>query len=259
MSLEGGSDEQYTGWRGSNAPAGAIARIEPTGKHQRMVNTAEPAWASLKINHARQLVNRDETAESWFPDGTRVLTTSTINDDALDDLSVAEEAELVEAFEPDAHVGGDVSVYPDYLPDRRAELIEESMKNALWLEGEIEADTLILPLIKGITQSERELCYLALKYFDHNYAAVYATRYFTAGEGCNIYDLIDGVSEIDRECSANIVLLGVLSPILQKMPDCVTAAAGFNGWHKRISLSDSEQRIRREWDEIEAGVSDWLD
>lgn len=240
----------------STVPAGAIARVEPTDSHQQFLNAAEPYWISLKLHHAAQLLNRGETADSWTPETSRVITTSTINDGRLSNLSVDEEISIVNEFNPDVHVGGDISVYPDFRPDTRIQLIHNCMKNALRIDT--ETDTTVLPVLKGFRPTERELCYRVFDYFDHNCGVFYGPQYFTGG-GWNFSELKEELQSIHEESDVNVVLYGMLSTHLNELPGNVHAAAGQNRWRERVSLEDPDSTaMRREWFEITATVDDCL-
>lgn len=243
-------------------PDGAVARIEASFAHMGFVWAAEPDWVSMKIApHVRRLVDNGLTAESCVPDGTNVITTSTIHDRELSSLTVSEEADLVEAFEPDVHVAGDVSAYLWMLPSKRAELIRESMRNAIWLDRECDSDATFVPILKGPTVQERELCYTAMEYFDHDYIAVYATRYFTGGGGANTYKLVEDLFEIHNESNLDIFLIGAMSPrVTEKTPDSVVAAGGLNTWKSEISFSEFDpERASSVWDGLSEEIRQAVD
>lgn len=243
-------------------PTGGVARVDSATDHRQFVREVRPSWVSIKLTHVRGIVENGETANTWFPADVGVITTSTINDDDLSTLSVEEERDLVNAFKPDVHVAGDVSAYPGMSDGVRADLIHNSMKNALWLADETRSETRCVPVIKGPTRDERELCYRALKHFDHSYAVLYASRYFTAGEGSNIYALVRDLKQIDRESNANIYALGVLDPqTIAKMPDCVVAAGGLYQWINRVDLGEPflSGDARREWTTLASSVQHALE
>jgi hypothetical protein len=164
-------------------PHGAVPQVEPSWFHEEFMSAAEPDWVLLKLQYADRLRQAGETAESWTPEGTQVVTTSTIADERLAELSVTEEAQVVNGFQPAAHIGGDVAVYREWEKSRRIRGIDHMMRNALWLKEVVSDQTVVLPVLKGQTQTERELVYRAVEEFDHNCVVQYATQYFTGGKG----------------------------------------------------------------------------
>jgi len=226
-------------------PRGPVARVEPQPSHEAFIQAAEPDWVCLRINHARQLVLNGETADSWTPAGTNVLTTTTIPDELLADLSWVEEYNIVKHLEPDAHIPTDVAVYPWLLHHKRAEYIEQCMEGVVWMHSELEdTQTTMIPLIKGYTQREREICYTVFDQLPHNFAVHYATKYFS-GQGNNRGKLFQNLEVMQEEGGIDeLGLIGLLGPnYLEKTPGLVTGAAGFNQWFKRISpteMADAE-------------------
>jgi len=72
-------------------PTGAIPFIENQWSHREFVQAVEPDYALTKITTARQLLKRDETADSYFGEGTQVITTTTVEDTKLNLLSWEDE------------------------------------------------------------------------------------------------------------------------------------------------------------------------
>jgi len=258
-------------WNGVNStevnqPFGAIGLVEPTiNSHEKFIRAAEPEWILVKLHHARQLYDKTGmTAGEWAPSNTSVLTTSTIQDVHLRHIQISDEKEIVDNFEPDMHIGGEVSAYRNEPRYRRIDLINRSMTNAIWLNGEVDADTTIVPIIKGITVQEHNLTYRALEYFDHNMAAFYGTQHFTK-KGNNIKQLLTELhhiqAEVDhQERDFSLILIGLLAQALQNVPPIVIASSGMNAWLNRINVSEyDDTRIRREWEEINADAIDWLE
>lgn len=239
-------------------PSGAIARVQVVEAHERFINAAEPAWISLKMHEIRKLLKRDETASSWAPEGSKVITTSTITDSELDGYPLKHEAQLINAFKPALHIGGDISVYSDFPRQRRAELIQEYVENALLLE-EATDETTIIPLIKGFTPEEREICYRGLEYFDHDYVAYYVSQSYSSSRKNRNREIIADLQHISSCTDANIIILGLLGPQLEKFPPNVVASAGFFRWYNRVNLDqDSDTVLGREWEEIQFDTTDRL-
>jgi hypothetical protein len=237
---------------------GAIARVSPIQPHENFIEAAEPAWVSVKLDRLKTLVNRGETEASWGPARTRVISTSTIHDDKLDGFPLSHEAKLIDAFEPSFHIGGDLSVYNRFPPHRRAELIKEYMKNAIWLTAHVTNGTTIVPIIKGFTPDERELCYRGLEYFDHDYVAYYLSQTHNSGKYKFQHEK-EVLQEIGAKTDSKIILLGSLNDSIAGFPDSVVAAAGFGRWYNKTDpKTSSEKDMQRAWEEIEATVADNL-
>lgn len=180
-------------------PHGAVPQVEPSWLHEEFIAAANPDWVLLKLQYADRLRRDGETAQTWTPDGTQVVTTSTIADERLAELSIEAEAEIVEEFKPEAHIGGDVAVYREWEQWRRIRGIDHMMRNTLWLRDTVGEQTTVLPVLKGQTRVERELVYRALEEFDHQCAVQYATQYFTGGKGPQVGTMLEQLDAVARE------------------------------------------------------------
>lgn len=248
-------------------PTGAIPRVQPYRAAHTFINAAEPETALINYTDARRLLKRNETARTWFPDATSVITTTTIRDEELNLVTWEKELERVLDFQPDYHIPTDYSTYEAQDRTERLTAVIECMNGHLWMEQQLrehDADTQLIPLVKGTTERERALCY---EVFDRapdgafaDYCAYYATQYFTSGNGIQIDALIEDVQSIADEQDRKILLIGLMSPnYLDRMPSQVVAAAGQNAWRKPIAPTTTEtNEIRRQWDEIKTEVTDAL-
>jgi hypothetical protein len=249
-------------------PTGAIPRVQPYRAANTFLDAAEPDATLINYTDARRLLKRDETARTWFPDATTVITTTTIRDEELNLVTWERELERVLAFQPDYHVPTDYSTYEtDDRHDRLAAVLE-CMNGHLWMERQLRAhnaETQLIPLVKGTTARERAICY---EVFDRasvegfeEYCAYYATQYFTSGNGIQIDALVKDVTAIADEQDRDILLIGLMSPTyLDRMPTNVVAAAGQNAWRKSIAPTTTEAaEIRRQWAEIASDVERSID
>ncbi len=244
-------------------PLGAIPRVEAQKSHREFVQAAEPDCVMMKITHARRLMRREESFDSYFYPGVDVITTTTINDTQLNLLPWDHEWEVIEEMEPTYHIPTDYSDYTSQPPDEREANIRKCMEGTVWMHRRIEEeglDTEIVPLIKGITEDERRICYEVCNRLDRECAALYATRYFTAGAGNNINSLVSDVETIDSESDVGVFLIGLLSPnYLQRLPESVVAAAGQKQWRENIKPRNStEEEIKETYDEIWAEINEAL-
>lgn len=242
----------------------AIPRVEAQRAHQEFVQAARPPTVMMKITHARRLYRQDETFDSFFYPGIEVITTTTINDTQLNLLPWEEEWNIVREMNPDYHIPTDYSDYASQPFEERQENIEKCLEGAVWMSQKIndndDVETKLLPLLKGVTPEERELCYQVFEGIGWDTAAFYATRYFTAGRGNNITALVDDLETIHSETDIDIFLIGLLSPqYLSRLPTNVTAAAGQKQWREEVTPSkQSDEEIANTfetvWEEIRTEI-----
>lgn len=249
-------------------PRGAVAAVEGDyNGHDVFVDAVQPDWVLLKLHHARAIYNAGAgsgrggtTADEWAPDETNVITTSTIQDDKLDGYSINRERRLIEAFEPAAHVAADVSVYDAFSASRRAELIQEYMSNVIWFDRELDADTLVIPQLKGFTNPERQICYEGFDYFSHDFVAYYIGQLFTSSSPNRFESVKEDIHHAHANADIELMMIGLLGPeFLSELPDSVVAGTGMHAWRSRLDLpADSATKCRRVWEEISADVEDAL-
>lgn len=246
-------------------PTGAVPRIQPYRAAHTFLDAVEPDAALINYTDARRLLKREETARTWFPDATTVITTTTIRDEELNLVTWERELERVLAFEPDFHIPTDYSTYEAQERSDRLAAVLECLNGHLWMQRQLrehDADTQLIPIVKGTTEQERAVCY---EVFDRagfdDYCAYYATQYFTSGNGIQIDALVEDVTAIADEQDREILLIGLMSPnYLDRMPASVVAAAGQNAWRKPMApTTTKDEELRRQWDEIVTGVTDVLD
>ncbi|WP_248911072.1 hypothetical protein [Halocatena marina] len=249
----------------THTPAGAIPRTQPYRSDKAFLSAVEPDYALINYTDARRLLKRGETADSWFPDRTQVITTTTVRDEELNLITWERELERVLEFEPDWHIPTDYSTYEDQNEEERITATLDCMEGLLWMQRQLRehgSETQIIPLVKGTTELERQACY---NVFDEagfdDLCAYYCTQYFTSGNGIQIDELVEDVRALAREQDRDIFLIGLLSAnYLGRMPAQVTAAAGQNAWRKPIAPTTTEdEEIKRQWDEIVEEVEAALD
>lgn len=264
-------------------PEGAIAQVEPGPAARAFVDAVEPATALIKIQYARRLLDSGETADSWFPESTDVITSTAIKDDRNNALPLEDngykrgEWDLVREFEPDYHIPADRSDYADLEDATRYEQVRECMTGTVAMANHVQdagLDTEIIPFVKGVTRRERWLSYRTIEQLGLDYAAYYANGYFNDGSGVRIDELVEDLETVDRESrelvdSADgplrLAVLHCLSPqVLERFPACVEAASGLwggqtRGWRPTIRpTADSEAEMRRIYGDVEARVIDAL-
>jgi hypothetical protein len=246
-------------------PRGTVPSVEPYHSYSAFLQAAQPDYALLKYTDMRKLVKRGETANSYFPDGTAVITTTTIRDTQLNLVSWERELERVLAFAPDYHIPADYSTYEDQAVTERTRNVLDCMKGLVWMQRQLrdhESDITLIPLVKGVTPEERAVCY---EVFDRagftDYCAFYGTQYFSGGAGIRITELVEDLRAVATEQDRNIFLIGLLSPnYLERVPNQVVAAAGQTAWRTHISPTKQDtDEIQDHWTEFTTAVSDALE
>ncbi|MFC4359258.1 hypothetical protein ACFO0N_15030 [Halobium salinum] len=190
----------------------------------------------LRINHVQTLLNKDHTAESFYGPDVTVITTTTVSDQVLADLTWEKERDLIQRFNPDYHVPCDYPVYKSDDGGRRRDHVENYLRGLLWLSPRLQRVELI-PLVKGETPDERLRCYKVFQSLGAGYVVFYGTQYFTSRKGFKPLrqDICQVVSE---QPDLNIMLFGLQSPrLLRKLPPQVVAAVG-RRWIGEIQLRD---------------------
>lgn len=232
-----------------NAPLGMIPRLEPQWSHKRIFDIVQPTQVMIKMPAARQLAKRGETASSYFHPDTDVITTTTTNDTQLYLTSRDHEWDILTDFQPDYHIPADHSVYDETEPEDRAQRLAKCIAGTKWVHEQITDNPgafaydppTLLPLIKGVTEEEREPFYQLSQNINAPMSIFYAVQYFTAGQ--RIYDLLDDLQAIDENAPEELPLglIGLLAPHrLEECPDRVVASAGQNAWFSDIAPRKDE-------------------
>lgn len=246
-------------------PVGLIPAVEAQWSHSEFVDAVVPETVVLKMTHARRLLKRGENADSYFPSGTDVITTTTITDEQLALIDWEKEIELVRDFGPEYHIPADESVYLIDDPQQRTENIIQCMHGTLWMADQLSDNEIeIIPQIKGLSPIERSICYETFADNDvgvtGEYVAYYGTQYYTGGRGARTDELVEDVQAIADEHDPAILLLGVLAPsALTQLPSNVVAASGQNAWRSRTTpRTQSPEEIREEYRDLTTDVKQAL-
>jgi len=220
-----------------DAPRGPVLLMEKQRAHKQFRRkNSNKLTVLIRITTVQTLLNQGETAESWFGENIQVITTTTVDDEILSELDWEKELQIIQEFQPDFHIPCDYPVYETQEPEIRRHYILKSLEGMIWMAGELYGSkTRIIPLIKGTTPEERNLCY---KVFDHigaEYCTFYRTQYFTAGIGFN--QLLDDLRTMVSEAPGlEIILIGLQSPPkLRQLPPQIVASAG-QRWIREVQL-----------------------
>jgi hypothetical protein len=233
-------------------PTGAIPSVEPYHSYRTFLQAVTPDYALLKYTDMQTLVNRGETAASYFPDETSVITTTTIRDTPLNLLSWERELKKVRDFSPDYHIPADYSTYENQDVDDRSRNTLHCMEGLLWMQRQLrehDSDIQLIPLVKGVRPEERSVCY---EIFDRagfdDYCAFYGTQYFSGGAGIRINELVTDLTAVATEQDRDLFLIGLLSPnYLKRVPEQVVAAAGQTAWRKPLSPTTQDASEMQQW------------
>lgn len=109
-------DRTPTGW--PQPPIrGLVPRVRDQSSSRRLLSVVRPTTALIDIVQVRRLLKRGETAATWFPDRTTVISTTTVADNVLSRISPLQEAAMIKAFGPDYHLPADFPVFADMAPE----------------------------------------------------------------------------------------------------------------------------------------------
>ena len=229
-------------------PMGIIPRIDCQKKHIRFLKRNKYIdWIMIDINIAERIQNKGKNA-SYFKKinpNIRVITTSTISDDQLLKYNVDQEIKIISEFSPEFHIPCDCPVYDDGKITTRFDIVKNYCTELEYFSEKIEPFGIeIIPLVKGVTKMERELCYKAYNKLGLNYVSYYAGQYFGGGSGNSSkilnFDIRDIVSESNKKNTAieNIMIIGSQAEsILYNFPPQVKSAAGLR-WRTKMNYID---------------------
>jgi hypothetical protein len=245
---------------------GAVARVEAQWSHKAFLDAATPRFAMTKVDEARKLIKRGETAASYFPDETAVITTSTIRDHKRDVLPWEDndyrrgELDIIEEFGPDYHIPADYSDYADDSAEKREENIQKCITGTLWMQRKLaDAETDIIPLMKGCRPVERQTCYNMVEDQGFDQVALYVANYYSTA-GNHIERIVEDLGTITDEMDWPLLLIGCLAPShLARLPQQVAAGAGQTTWREPVApRKQNATAIRNIYTGIESEVADAL-
>ena len=243
-----------------NAPRGPVLLMEKQRAHKQFRRKNENKLTVLiRITTVQTLLNQGETADSWFGDNIQVITTTTVDDEILSELNWEKELQMIQEFQPDFHIPCDYPVYETQEPEIRRHYILKSLEGMIWMAEELYGcKTRIIPLIKGTTPEERNLCYNVFDHIGAEYCTFYGTQYFTASIGFN--QLLDDIRTMVSEApSLEIMLIGLQSPrMLRQLPPQIVASAG-QRWIREVQLREVPwNESARLYESMELEVNDAL-
>ncbi|TVT92818.1 hypothetical protein [Haloferax volcanii] len=220
-----------------HAPRGTVLLAEPQKAHTEFLDEIPlETRVLIRVHHAERLVRKGETAETYYGENTTVITTTTVHDRILSDLSWQRELDVIREFEPDYHIPCDYPVYKHDQESQRREHVLSCLEGTLWIGQRLrDVKTEIIPLVKGETPGERSLCYRVYRDIGAEYVAVYGAQYFLSGKGFKpLQRLLQNIAS--EAPNLKLMIIGLQSPrLLEKAPPQVVAAAG-QRWIKETRL-----------------------
>lgn len=232
--------------------------MEAKSEHLDLVSKSDSIeTVMLDYPHARRLDQRGASLEEI--DAELVLS-STIADEKLEEWFPTRELAFAERVGADAIVPCDRPVYSRDARSRRIETIRSYVADLkdivpLFREAGIE----VVPLVKGESEYERQLCYDAFNELGLTRTSYYCVQYFSYGFRYNA--LLRRIHQIALELNPqNMMLIGFQSEnLIPDFPPCVTGVAG-QRWLRNINPREmSVNEAAREYDvwarDVEAALT----
>lgn len=265
---------------------GCIPRVERQESHQNFLWAVRPPFAMIGLKHAARVAAYND---SFFPPETDIILTSTIADDTLATYTFEDELRIIRELNPKWVIPFDFPVYGDMEYEQRIEhatQVANGVKDMDYILGEtpdeavreiseikdidpslIEPvqDTRVIPLIKGVDAEVREKTITAGETINAPIYAKYAAQYMTVGGNGNYPELVDDLTDIQRETNNHpILVIGLQSPTgqfsLEGVPENVVAASGMNQWLKYVEpRSRSPEHMREGYAELHNSTNDVLE
>lgn len=232
----------------SNFPSGYIDRVEANNRQIAFISQNSSIQSVMvNIDDAEKLLKKGIDS-SCFGGMKTVITTSTINDDALPYFYLEKEAEIVKRFRSNFHIPCDKPVYATQNRDERLYNIRNQVEDTLRLKDMLTGSgTTLIPLVKGIYADELSVSTIALRKQGYEAFAYYGGQYFGNGRGNKSNEFVTYVNKIVTELNLSyLLLIGVHSnEVLSKMPQQVKAHSSLhlvrtNCWNDRKRGEDDE-------------------
>ena len=223
-----------------------VPRLDKTELHETFA-TGNPALKAVMvtIEAARIYAEQGETADTIFGDDIVVGVSTTISDEQLEWWYPFREVEVILEFAPDFYIPCDRPVYERHSPPVRRDKIGRYLRDLEEItEALRENPVVIVPLVKGITESERQRCYRAFENLEFDRWAYYCAQYFLYGNYGE--ELVADVWSIVDEANPDyLMLVGVQAEqYLTRMPPLVQAAAG-QRWRDKSDLRSDNMTMKQ--------------
>lgn len=204
---------------------GPIPRLEP---NPAQVAVAQQTSAISTVMIDERYVHRFEQ-KGWTPDelGVDVVLSSTFDDEELELWFPDREITTATAYGARGIVPCDTPVYSDDPRSLRVEMIRDYTSNLADVIPRVRDRGIEpVPLVKGESPYERDLCYEVFDYHGIDRVAYYGAQYFSYGY--RFSELLQRLQEIAVEYEPDdIVVIGLQSEnLLPQLPPAVSGAAG---------------------------------
>lgn len=230
---------------------GVVPRVEDRPNQIEIARTAGFDTVMIDTYRAERLLEGGDTADALFP-GTTVVLTTTFEDERLEKWILEREIDVATQFGADAVIPCDMPVYSDDPRQQRLQDLRVYADNIRRAATRFsEHGIAVIPLVKGETEYERQICYDTFAQIGLNYVAFYCAQFFLYGP--RYQDLLTRVRNIVREFDPRgMMLVGFQSEnLLPEFPPTVQSAAGFR-WFWKSGLSSEPvtvaQRNYVEWE-----------
>ncbi len=228
-------------------PIGLIPRLEYSRKHLNFISSQfNRPYIMLNLDLVERLSNNGITAHDFYPFGN-IITTSTIHDDNLCNYNIEREIKIIKKFEPAWHIPCDYPVYTEDCDEGRKWFIDALVEDTLYFMDSVRDTSIgILPLVKGINETEWEMSTFPFKERGISHFAFYAEQYFGSKKGKNDNLMIEHIRCLVSTCDVDyLLLIGYQSSFrLQGFPPEVQAFAG-KRWIKGSKLNSYTQEQAR--------------
>ncbi len=200
----------------------------------------------LDYHHARRLYQNDVKLANI---DAKLVLTSTISDEKLEDWFPRRELIFAERIGADAIVPCDRPVYDRDARSQRVETIRTYVADLKEIVPEFQESNIeVVPLVKGKTEYERGLCYDAFTELGLTRVAYYCVQYFSYG--FRYKALLERIQRVALEFEPeNMMLIGFQSEnSISDFPPCVTGAAGQRWLRNSNPRNGSVDEAARQYD-----------
>lgn len=214
---------------------GVVARAERHEKHQAFFGPSNSTanLVTYSIEDAGRDVDDGLRAADRFGADTTVITTTTIHDDDLRQLSWKRELEIVRSYQPDFHIPTEYSVYERMSIPKQERSIRDCLEGTEWMAHQLRDSPIqVLVQLKGWKKWHFQLSKHTLDALNADFGVFYGTYY------PSITELVEDVKRaIEVTGVSKILLLGRQSPNqLKRFPPEVVAAEG-RRWARKLRIS----------------------
>lgn len=242
-----------------NAPAkGLVPRVNGAEDYRSFVEEVRPEAILIGVREVRSIVaGHGETAGSWFPDDTTVITKKLPSEQEAVPFTWEGEAKRVEMLNPDYHIpvfervdAGDDEFF-------REDGCKRAAIGGTWMRQRLPEEIGIIPTMKGATLDERAICDRVAAELQPDMVAVDHREYSFREEG-DTQSIFDHLEAISSETAGKPVLLLGDTPVdvLDDLPGDVVASA-YHGPQTRASTpAEMRDGYLRRVDEAEDAVGD---